>query len=185
MVASSRAPPMKWGDDAPGTGARPRWRASPRASTSRAVRTRTRVTRPARGRPPSPPPGCGARPRTSCRGRVAAGEADGADVRVGDREGIATGGGEELHEGCGGVGVAIEQVADHLAAVAPHDGDVAAVIERALDGLGGRPALEGAGIGALERALVRRHQSRPVSVASTVALNPFHEVNVVLTAVGS
>src|SRR5439155_491074 len=119
------------------------------------------------------------------RGRVAAGEADGADVRVGDGEGIATGGGEELHEGCGGVGVAIEQVADHLAAVAPHDGDVAAVIERALDGLGERPALEGAGIGALERALVRRHQSRPVSVASTVALNPFHEVNVVLTAVGS
>ena len=66
MVASSSAPPMKWGADAPATGARPRWRASPRASRSIAVRTRTRVTRPARSRPPSPPPGCGARPRTSC-----------------------------------------------------------------------------------------------------------------------
>jgi len=62
---------------------------------------------------------------------------------------------EQLDEGHGPVGVAVEQIALGLGAVGPDHGDVAAVVERLLDDLGEGQRRSDLRHPALERGAVR------------------------------
>src|SRR6266545_3086071 len=181
--ATQRTPFPKAGNENDLRRGSPSARARARASSSTAVSMRIgpKLAGAGRGHPQrlllllALDPGL---PAIARRG-VFAGELDGGDVTVGDGKGPVALLVVELDEGLGHICVAVEDVADDLAAIRPHDRGVAAVVECEVDHLA-----EGRVFVDLRNPPLETHgdYSFPDSVTATVSAKLLRELNVSATA---